>query len=97
MSGTQIELGLTDDQRRELVALRDHDRRAYLRERAAALLKVADGASACQIARIGLLKPRQQRTVATWIHRYEEKGSAGLVANPRGHRGCSPCTSRLHP
>lgn len=95
MSGIRLDLDLTEDQRRELFGLRDHDSRPYLRERAAALLKIADGASANQVARTGLLKARQQRTVAGWVHRYEDEGVAGLVAKPRGHRGCSPRASRL--
>ena len=88
---------LTDQQCRELSAVRDHDPHPYRRERAAALLKVAAGASANQVARTGLLKPRQQRTVAAWMQRYQAEGLAGLVARPRGHRGFSPSAGRVRP
>jgi hypothetical protein len=44
-------LTLTDEQRQELIATRDHGKPAYLRERCAALLKVADGAKAAHVAR----------------------------------------------
>ena len=87
---SRLEFELTDAQRQELLAVRDRDDRPYLRERAAALLKIAGGTSCNQVARTGLLRPRQQRTVATWVHCYKEEGLAGLVAKPRGHRGFSP-------
>jgi hypothetical protein len=38
-------LELTDVQRQELAHHRDHDARPYVRERCAALLKIADGQS----------------------------------------------------
>ena len=84
------EFALSESQRQELVQVRDHDQRPYLRERAAALLKIADGTSINEVALHRLLKPRQQRTVAAWVDRYEDQGLAGLVMQPRGHRGFSP-------
>jgi hypothetical protein len=36
-------LTLTEGQRQELLRLRDHDQRPYVRERGAALRKIADG------------------------------------------------------
>ena len=39
-------LSLTPRQRRTLIRLRDHHRKPYLREKAAALLKIADACSA---------------------------------------------------
>ena len=41
----RLQLSLTEPQRAELEELRDHSPRPYLRERAAALLKVAGGLS----------------------------------------------------
>jgi hypothetical protein len=38
-----LEIQLSEEQLRELEDLRDHDQRPYLRERAAAILKVAVG------------------------------------------------------
>jgi hypothetical protein len=56
-------LALTAEQRQELLHHRDHDPRPYVRERCAALLKVADGQTAHAVARAGLLRPRDPDTV----------------------------------
>lgn len=73
-----LTLSLSEPAREELVALRDHAPRAYLRERAAALLKIAQGTSAHQVARSGLLKPRDPDTVYSWVQRYRAWGVEGL-------------------
>lgn len=86
----QRTLDLTPAQRTELEYLRDRDRRAYLREIAAALLKVADGQSGLQVAAYGLLRRRSRDTVYRWLNKYQAHGSAGLLHRPRGHRGYSP-------
>lgn len=83
-----LELG--PDRRAELERTRDRDPRPYLRERAAALLKIAEGRSAHGVARGGLNRPRKPDTVYDWLDRYERGGLAGLVQKPRGHRGFSP-------
>lgn len=83
-------LPLTADQRTELVAARDHDARPYLREIAAALLKIADGQPAYLVARQGLLRPRHPETVYGWMTRYEHGGLANLLHKPRGRRGFPP-------
>ena len=83
-------LTLTDAQRAELFAVRDHDRRPYLRERAAALLRIAAGESPHAVARRGILKPRAPDTLSAWLDRYAAQGLAGLIQRPRGHRGFSP-------
>lgn len=67
-------LTLTPEQKAELLRVRDRDPRPYLRERAAALLKIADGASAHAVALSGLLKPRDPDTVYDWINRYLRDG-----------------------
>jgi hypothetical protein len=54
---------LTEVQRQELLQLRDHDPRPYVRERGAALLKIAEGQSPHRMARSGLLKRRDPDTV----------------------------------
>jgi transposase len=84
---------LTAEQRRELEALRDQSEKPYLRERAAAILKVAQGMTARQVARQGLLKPRHPDTVYAWIHRWQNQGRAGLVIQAgRGRKPAfSPC------
>lgn len=82
------QLALTDSQRQELLYLRDHAPQPYLRERASALLKVADGIPAAMIARQGLLRPRQPDTVYHWLTRFQVEGVAGLKI--RAGRGRKP-------
>jgi Winged helix-turn helix len=75
---------LTENQRQELLQLRDHDPRPYARERGAAILKIAEGQSPHRVARSGLLKPRDPDTVYAWLDRYQAEGVAGLIAHPHG-------------
>lgn len=88
-------LTLTSAERADLVALRDTGPKAHLRERAAALLKIADGRSAAAVARSGLLRPRQPDTVYRWLRRYLAGGIAGLEDRPG--RGRRPAFSPLPP
>lgn len=88
-------LVLTDVQRRELLDLRDHAPEPYLRERASALLKVADGIPAALVARQGLLRPRKPDTVYDWLNRYQAEGTAGLWVRPG--RGRKPAFSPSAP
>ena len=64
-------LELTASQRQDLEHYRDHDRRPYVRERCAALLKIADGQSPHAVAREGLHKPRDPDTIYNWLNCYE--------------------------
>jgi hypothetical protein len=64
----------TPEQETELIRTRDHDPRPYLRERAAALLKIAAGMSPHAVARTGLLKPREPDTVYTWLNDFIRDG-----------------------
>lgn len=70
------------------MALRDRAEKPYLRERAAALLKIAAGQSPHAVAQEGLLRPRQPDTVYEWLNRYEAEGVAGLTI--RDGRGRKP-------
>lgn len=88
-------LVLTPAQRQELLALRDTGAKPHLRERAAALLKIADGWSAAAVARAGLLRPRKPATVYRWLRRYRAEGIAGLADRPG--RGRKPAFSPLAP
>lgn len=63
-------LELSSEERAALEQVRDRDQRAYLRERAAALLKIADGQAPYRVARHGLLKPRHPETVYGWLNDY---------------------------
>jgi hypothetical protein len=76
-----------------LVQLRNHAAKPYLRERAAALLKIAGGQPAAAVARHGLLRPRAADTVYAWLTRFAADGVAGLTVKPgRGRKPAfSPC------
>jgi len=88
MAAHQRTLTITVDQRERLTQLRDHDSRPQVRERCAALLKVADGARPHWVARLGLLKPRDADTVYAWLTLFETEGLTGLLAHPHGgYRG----------
>jgi transposase len=86
---------LTPAQVEELVALRATAAKPYLRERAAALLKIAAGQSAAQVARSELLRPRQPDTIYRWLARYRAEGLAGLHDRPG--RGRKPAFSPSAP
>jgi hypothetical protein len=82
-----LTITLTDKQQQELEEIRDHHDRPYMRERATAILKIASGQSGLQVARYGLLKPRDPDTVYSWVHRYEAAGIEGLKIKPgRGRK-----------
>ncbi len=89
-------LSLTAEQQQELEIARDRHPQAYMRERAAALLKVAAGQTARQVALTGLYKAREPDTVYRWIRRYQAQGLAGLqVRAGRGRPAAfSPKVSR---
>jgi Winged helix-turn helix len=77
-------LTLTEAQRQELLHHRDHDPRPYVRERCAALVKIADGLAPHAIARQGLLRLRDPDTVYAWLDRYQADGLAGVLAHQHG-------------
>jgi len=74
-----IHLELSEAQRAELEAVRSRDPRPYLREKAAALLKIAEGQVAAQVAEKGLLKTHDPDVVYRWLKGWEAQGVAGLV------------------
>lgn len=90
-----LTFNLSPQQRRELEHTRDHHPKAYMRERAAALLKIADGLSGRQVALSGLLKRRNPDTVYAWVRRYRQEGLAGLQV--RAGRGRKPAFSPTPP
>lgn len=67
-------LELDCDERAKLLEHRDHDPRPFVRERCAALLKIAEGMSPHAVARHGLLKARDPDTVYEWLTWYERLG-----------------------
>ncbi len=83
----RIKIELTAAQRRELEAMRDRQKLPYLRERASAILKIAEGQTPHQVALHGLLKPRDPDTVYEWVERYRADGVAGLrIKQGRGRK-----------
>lgn len=84
---------LTGEQWDELDQLARREPKAYLRERAAALLKIASGEIPAHVARNGLLLPRDPDTIYSWLDRYQAEGVAGLRIRPgRGRKPAfSPC------
>ena len=84
------EVKLLAEQRAELIEVARHDPKAYRRERASAILQVADGEVASQVAAHGLLVPRDPDTVYGWLDRYDEDGMDGLtIAAGRGRKPAS--------
>lgn len=78
---------LTEEQRNELTEVVASHAKPYMRERAAAILKVGAGAVAYRVALNGLLKPRDPDTVYSWLDRYREGGLKGLaIKEGRGRK-----------
>ena len=82
-----LKLELSEAQRQELKEVRDHHRLPYLRERAAAILKIAQGHSGLQTARNLLNRPHWPDTVYEWVKRYQADGVEGLkIRKGRGRK-----------
>ncbi len=86
----QRTLKLTEPERNALLFHRDHDPQPYVRERCAALLKIADGQPPFAVAKNALLRTRDPDTLYTWLDRYQQEGLPGLLAHQHGgaRRGC---------
>lgn len=81
-------LTLTNRIRKSLTWHRDHDPRPYVRERTAAILKVAAGHTPHWVAKNGLLRPRDPDTVYRWLAIFKAEGLHGLMAHQHGgYRG----------
>jgi len=86
-----ITICLTSEQQDQLEKIRDKHKCPYMRERATAILKVAEGVSGRQVALNGLLKPRKPDTIYGWVRRYKQEGIPGLPVKPG--RGRKPAYS----
>jgi hypothetical protein len=85
-----ISLKLEPYQTKTLEQMRDRHPVPYLREKAAALLKIANGQSLAEVAQHGLLKKRKPDTIRGWVHAYQRYGLAGLYQRHRRKRSFSP-------
>src|SRR5512145_1283615 len=86
-----VRLNLNAAQKAELEEARDHHQQPHMREKAAALLKIAGGENGLQVAQHGLLKRRDSDTVYRWVERYRREGISGLKV--RKGRGRKPAFS----
>ncbi|MFN8439623.1 MAG: hypothetical protein U0175_02585 [Caldilineaceae bacterium] len=77
-------LELSAKMHQELVELCEQTKQEYVRERCAAILKIAEGASAHQVAKEGLLRPRDPDTVYGWMDILEKEGVTGLQQHKQG-------------
>lgn len=78
---------LTIAQQKELEKTRDQDQRPHMREKAAAILKMAAGESGRHVALCSLLRPRKPETVCGWWWIYQAQGLSGLEIKPgRGRK-----------
>ncbi len=80
---------LDESTRRALERIRDTAPKGFQRERAAAVLKVAQGMPAYIVAADLLYKPRARSTVCEWLDRFETEGIEGLLGIRPG-RGRKP-------
>jgi transposase len=95
MAAPALAVRLTADQLAELTRLRDRHPKPHVREKAAAILKVAGGRPVGRVAAEGLLRPHRPETVSDWVARYRAGGAAALQVRPG--RGRKPAFSPLRP
>jgi len=90
MSRRKRVLELSAAERLTLEQARDHHPLPYVRERAAALLRIANGEAAYRVATTGILRPHHPETLYSWLTNYEQKGVAWLRQPARRKRSFSP-------
>lgn len=90
MSRRKRALILLDAERLTLEQARAHHPLAYVRERAAALLRIAAGEAAYHVAITGVLRPRHPETLYGWLTAYERDGLASLRHQVRRGRAFPP-------
>jgi transposase len=83
----RIRVELSEAQIQELEVTRHQSAKPHLRERAAAVLKVAEGQSVTEVAEKGLLIRHEPETVHAWIKAYLKDGISGwTVQAGRGRK-----------
>lgn len=91
----RLRVELSTEQQTELLRARDRHPKAYVREKAAAILKLADGQHIEDVATNGLLRRHDESTLSTWVRRYLDEGLPGLLVRAgRGRKAAfSPSAS----
>ena len=84
----RIVVELSQAQRRELEQVRASHAKPYMRERAAAVLKVAEGQTLSAVATSALLTRHKPETIHGWIDTYLRQGLQGWVV--KAGRGRKP-------
>lgn len=88
-----LELKLSLEQSEELERLRDYASKPHLLEKAAAVLKIAEGQSGLQVGLHGRRRRRDADTIYRWVKRYQSEGVAGFaVRRGRGRKAAFPST-----
>ena len=83
----RIVVDLNPEQQSELEEVRCRHAKAYMRERAVAVLKVAEGQTLTEVAEKCLLKRRKAETVHEWIKAYLKDGIKGWeIKKGRGRK-----------
>jgi hypothetical protein len=92
----RIRVDLNETQRQELEKVRRQHVKPYMRERAAAVLKVGAGQTVTTVAETGLLIRHEPETVKGWIDSYQAAGLEGWEIQPgRGRKAAfSPSNRR---
>jgi hypothetical protein len=78
----RFRIELSPAQVAELSFIRGRHPKPYVRERAAAILKLHAGEHIEDIATTGLLKRHEPETVSGWAKRYLAEGARGLLVKP---------------
>lgn len=82
-----IVVKLSESQAAELEKVRHQHAKPYMRERAAAVLKVASGETVTTVAEKGLLTRHEPETVHGWIKNYLANGLQGWgIQSGRGRK-----------
>lgn len=91
----RVVVSLSEEQTQELEEVRHLHKKPYMRERAAAVLKVAAGQTLSEVALHGLLIRHEAETVRKWIDTYQAQGVVGWEIKPgRGRKAAfSPSAS----
>jgi hypothetical protein len=86
---------ITPEQHAQLSQCLRHDTKPYMRERCAAVLKVAAGQALKEVALYGLLRQHSPDTIHDWCVLFQQEGIQGLRIRPG--RGRKPAFSPSAP